>query len=123
MDVVAVNSPGEPPGEETLGSAAEEAAKLAAALQDFVRRATGDRVATGSDECRLCPICQLISLVRDSNPAVVEHLTIAAQSLGAAIAAAVSTYQRPDRPGDRPGHAGSAGSAGSAGLQHIDIGE
>jgi hypothetical protein len=117
MDV-AVSSPREPPGEEKLGSAAEEAAKLAAALQDFARRTSADRVATGSAECRLCPICQLISLVRDSNPAVVEHLVVAAESLVAAIAAAVAPYQRQDQ---RPYGAGR--SPGHVGVQHIDIDE
>jgi hypothetical protein len=117
MDV-AVSTPREPPGEEKLGSAAEEAAKLAAALQDFVRHSTGDRVATGSAECRLCPICQLISLVRDSNPAVVEHLVVAAESLVAAIAATVAPYQRQDQRKDQPGH-----RPGRVGVQHIDIDE
>jgi hypothetical protein len=120
MDV-AVSTPGEPPGEEKLGSAAEEAAKLAAALQDFAQRTTRGRVATGSAECRLCPICQLISLMRDSNPAVVEHLAIAAESIVAAIAAAAAPYQRPPRPDQRspwPGH-----RPRHDGVKHIDIDE
>lgn len=96
------------PTKEKLGSAAEEAAKLAAALQDFARRTTGDRIATGAAECRLCPLCQLISFLRDTNPAVVEHLTTAAEALVLALRAAV--------PGQHPHHRERPG------VQHIDIG-
>ena len=108
----------DPPGEERLGSAAEEAAKLAAALQDFARRTTGEHIATGSAECRLCPLCQLISLVRDTNPAVVEHLATAAESLIAALRAALQGQhpdQHPHQPKDQ--------HKGRPGVQHIDIGE
>jgi hypothetical protein len=99
-----------PPGEtlgagESLGSAAEEARKLLAALQDFTRRTTGEHIATGGPECRLCPLCQLISVVRDTRPEVAEHLGSAAASLLSALRAALQQGQE-----DRPG------------VQHIDIG-
>jgi hypothetical protein len=105
-------SPEDVPGKEKVGSAAEEAAKLAAALQDFARRTTGEHIATGSPECRLCPICQLISFARDTNPAVVEHLVNATESLAAALRAAMPGYQAGPRQGPSSGHPG---------VQHIDI--
>lgn len=111
-------SPEDAPGEEKVGSAAEEAAKLAAALQDFARRTTGKHIATGSPECRLCPVCQLISFVREANPAVVEHLVNATESLAAALRAAASGFEAGPRPGPPSGP-----SAAQPGVQHIDIGE
>jgi hypothetical protein len=112
----------DPPGGEKLGSAAEEAAKLAAALQDFARRTTGEHIATGSAECRLCPLCQLISLLRDTNPAVVEHLVAAAESLMSALRAGLQgqhgdarTRQHRDQQRDQ--------RRDRSGVQHIDIGE
>ncbi len=89
---------------EALGSATEEARRLLAALQDFARRTTGEHIATGAPECRLCPVCQIISFVRDSRPEVAEHLGSAAAALLSALRAAMQG--QPDR----------------SGVQHIDIG-
>lgn len=99
---------------QPVGSAAEEAARLLGALQDWARRsATGPAdvpIATGGPECRLCPVCQLIGILRDGSPEVVEHLSRAGDSLLAAFRAAVVAHE----------HSWSHGRAPD--VQHIDIG-
>lgn len=82
---------------ESLGTAAEEAAKLLDALRDWARRTGGvanAHIATGAPECRLCPICQLISVLRESRPEVVDHLTDVAGSLAAAVRALLEAQER-----------------------------
>jgi hypothetical protein len=91
-----------------VGSAAEEAARLIAALQEWAGRAMSavdGHIATGSEECRLCPICQGISLLRTANPEAFGHLSDAAASLTAALRAALADYGRSERPP----------------VQHIDV--
>jgi hypothetical protein len=92
--------------QEPVGSAAEEAARLMAAMQDWARRngwrgdagsSTGPAWADGSTSCRMCPLCQLISLTREASPEVVEHLSAAAESLFAAARAAVVAHERHQR--------------------------
>jgi hypothetical protein len=107
------------PDREPVGSAAEEAAKLLAALQDFARRTTGDHIATGAPECRLCPVCQLIAFVRDTRPETVEHLAGAGAALIAALRATLVGHQ------NNPPEAGTERTTGPVsgrpGVQHIDI--
>ena len=110
-------SAGGAPGDQRLGSAAEEAAKLFAALQDWAQRAGGGEPGGGEEaagrsgvECRLCPFCQLLGVLRASRPEVVEHLADAAASLAAAARAAVLASER-DWAARRP-----------SGVEHIDIG-
>jgi Family of unknown function (DUF5304) len=98
---------------ESLGSAADEAARLLGALQDWARRASpGDDIpiATGAPECRLCPVCQLIGLMRDTSPEVVDHLARAGDALLAALRAAVVAHERSWSHGTTPD------------VEHIDIG-
>ncbi len=98
---------------EDLGSAAEEAARLFEAVQEWAQRSSGtisDHIATGSPECRLCPVCQLISLLRDTRPEVALHLAEAASSLLAAVRAAVAAHER-----EWSGRSGQ-------GVERIDIG-
>lgn len=99
------------PGSEPVGSVAEEAAKLFAALSDVARdkgagfggaasaAASGvsgafhdvnEHLASGED-CKYCPLCQVIRLVRDTDPEVKAHLAIAANSLVQAAAGLLST--------------------------------
>jgi len=88
------------------GSAAEEAARLFEAVQEWARRssaATSAHVATGSPECQLCPVCQLIALLREVRPEVAAHLADAAVSVAAALRAAIAAHEREwsaRRPGD-----------------------
>lgn len=99
-------------GHEDVGSLSEEAARLVEALSGWARtQGTGaaanaagaaqglaaafrdgaDHIATGDDSCRYCPICQLISAVKDTRPEVKLHLAAAASSLVHAAAAMLAT--------------------------------
>ncbi len=101
------------------GSAAEEAAALFAAGQEWLRARSsglsedlrhGEHVATGSAECTVCPLCQAISAVRQVKPETVEHLLDAAASVVAALRSAIGpeAARTPD---------------GRGGVQHIDVRE
>jgi hypothetical protein len=99
-----------------VGSAAEEAVKLFAAVEDWARRKAGhvldeEHVATGSAECQLCPVCQGIGVLRHVRPEAVEHMLDAAASFVAALRTAVATS-----PADS-----SAGTPSK--VQHISVGE
>jgi len=103
---------------EDLGA---EATKLLQALQDWVKdsgsdyagaaasAATGaasaahrinEHIATGSAECRYCPLCQVISAVRGTPPEAREHLVSAATSFVHAVAALLATPV-PDQRADK----------------------
>jgi hypothetical protein len=108
---------GERPG-EPIGGVGEEAAKLLAALSgwardqgvDYAGSATGaaaamseaahnlnEHIATGSGDCRYCPLCQVIHAVRSTSPEVREHLAVAASSLMHAAAGVLATQVPPDK--------------------------
>jgi hypothetical protein len=112
-----------------VGSAAEEAAKLLGALADWARDHGADlgaaagslagyaagaahevdmHIATGAEECRYCPICRAVHLMRTTPPEVREHLTAAAASLAQAAATLLATAV-PERR--------------SASVEHIDLSE
>lgn len=76
------------------GSVGDEAAKLVEALSEWARGAAGGDLplATGSDECQLCPICQALSLARRARPETFTHLTDAATSFLAALRTVVETH-------------------------------
>ena len=90
------------PSHEPVGSLGEEAAKLLGALSDWARdqgtdyagSASGaagafthvlheidEHVATGSADCRYCPVCQVIHVARQTSPEVRTHLAMAAGSI------------------------------------------
>jgi hypothetical protein len=73
-------------GTDYAGSAAGAASTFAAAVQDI-----GEHVATGSEDCRYCPVCQVIHVVRQTSPEVRGHLTLAASSLLHAAAGLLAT--------------------------------
>jgi hypothetical protein len=95
------------PGEshEQVGSVSEEAVKLLAALQGWAREHVGDAsraagdlstsyISDGSAACRVCPLCQLIALVRGINPESLDQVTHAAGSMLSALAGLVDAAQR-----------------------------
>ncbi|SOD74376.1 hypothetical protein SAMN05892883_3560 [Jatrophihabitans sp. GAS493] len=90
-------------GSEPLGSVADEASKLFAAMQDWAAHNLGDasHIATGAPECTWCPICQVISVLRGDRPEVSEKIataaTAAVEALRALLEAATTrpTTQRP----------------------------
>lgn len=88
---------------DRVGSAAEEAARLLAAAEDWARaragRLDGEHLATGSAECSVCPVCQAVGALRHVRPEVVSHLLDAAGSLVAALKAAVPVPEPAPSPG------------------------
>lgn len=95
---------------EGVGSAAEEAVKLLAAVQDWARtRFDHEHLATDAVECQVCPVCQGIAALRQVRPETVEHLLDAAASLVAAFRSTVAP------PSGEPG-------SGSK-VQRIDVRE
>jgi hypothetical protein len=116
-------------GGERLGTAREEAARLLEAISQWADSASSpdgagfspgsvfasgagmlnEHVATGAEECLVCPVCQGISALRKVRPEVVEHLLDAGASLLAAL-----------RAGLEPPH-GSPERAGGK-VERIDIG-
>lgn len=89
-------------GPPEVGSVGEEAAKLFGALADLARQQStdvgsglggladqaaslahevNDHIATGSAECRYCPVCRVVHAVRETSPEVRSHLITAASSL------------------------------------------
>ncbi len=115
------------------GSLGEEAARLFAALQDWAATAGHEQVgaagglvgglaqglhdvdehlATGAAECRYCPVCRLVALVRGTNPEVRDHLATAGSALLSAAAAALATSVPQERR-----------QARAAPVEHIDLDE
>jgi hypothetical protein len=99
------------------GSVADEAARLAEALQEWATTHAGvpaagllgaldGHVATGSAECRLCPLCRLIALARDAGPEVYDHLSDAMVAALRAVRAMAAAYRESSRP---------------AGVERIDL--
>jgi hypothetical protein len=123
-------------GRADIGSLGEEAAKLFAAATEWARQQTGDskppsssmpafgdllsreHIATGAPECRWCPICQAISLLRTTSPDVKEHVAslvvVARQILdavGEAVAEGGPQSKPPPEPKPKPD------------VEHIDLSE
>jgi hypothetical protein len=99
-----------------VGTAAEEAVKLFAAMEDWARKKAGhaldeEHLATGSAECQMCPVCQGIGVLRHVRPEAVEHMLDAAASFVAALKAAVTTPTA------------EAGAHPAARVQHICVSE
>lgn len=101
---------------DSVGSAAEEAARLFAALEEWARHRAGglvdeEHLATGSPACLVCPVCQAVAAMRAVRPETVEHLLDAAASFVAALRSTVTgtAAEGPAQP--RPG------------VQRIDVQE
>ena len=115
----------------TVGGVGAEAAKLFAALQDWARdngsdyagatasaaagaasafQQVNEHLATGGQDCRYCPVCQVISAVRSTSPEVRAHLRTAATSLLEAAAGMLATAVPDDTH-----------SARDAGVEKIDL--
>jgi hypothetical protein len=92
-------APGEP------GSLSEEAARLAEAVRGWARTTfpgLAEHVATGAPECRYCPFCRLLTVLRGERPEVTERVAEAASAVADAVRAVADALARP---------AGSAWSA------------
>jgi hypothetical protein len=104
-------------GGDDVGSLAEEAAKLLGALSGWAQEhggsgrgpiadglaghlvdqmshaahEGGEHFATGAPECTVCPVCRAVHAVRQLNPEVKAHLSVAASSLVQAAAGLMAT--------------------------------
>lgn len=92
------------------GPLAEEAARLVEAITEWARGAVGEvsmpSVSSGP-ECQICPICQLLAVVRRTQPETFGHLADASASMVAALRSVI----------DRHDHAGRRQS----GVERIDL--
>jgi hypothetical protein len=81
--------------EEPLGGAADEAGRLLASLKDWLdARGLADLpIATGGENCRVCPVCRVIGTLRDGNPELVEQLSRAGDALVKAVASVISEHE------------------------------
>jgi hypothetical protein len=93
---------------DPFGATAEEAARLVDALGQWLAARSASRpsgpgdlgyltthIATGSAECKLCPLCQLISLARQSSPELAHRLDDAMEALLALARTALDGLERP----------------------------
>ncbi len=98
-------------GDPEVGSVAEETAKLLGALSGWAREHGGDLgsgvndLAAGAaaafhdasshigngDDCRYCPLCRVVNVVRSTSPEVRTHLALAAANIAQAAAAVLAT--------------------------------
>lgn len=116
-----------------IGTVGEEALKLFGALADVARQQgadvggglggladqaaslaqeVNDHIATGSAECRYCPVCRVVHAVRETSPEVKTHLLTAASSLLQAAAGILETVPPPSQ--------GGAPQRGPE-VEHIDL--
>jgi hypothetical protein len=91
------------------GPLAEEAARLVEALGAWAHCAVGDGPLSSvgeSPDCQVCPLCQVIALVRRTQPETYAHLVDAATSMAAALRSVVQGHNH---------------SGGTSQVQHIDL--
>lgn len=96
---------------EAIGSIAEEATRLVGALVDWAKSSNFSQagevisslpIATGSDECAICPVCQVLHIIKGQKPEVYDHLQSAALSMMLAAKAAfdaVNPAEEKPKPG------------------------
>ncbi len=115
-------NPGSADPRPEVGSVGEEAMKLFGALADLARQQGADmgggfsgladqasslahevneHIATGSAECRYCPVCRVVHAVRETSPEVRAHLLTAATSLLQAAAGLLETVPSPEQGAKR----------------------
>ena len=77
-----------------VGPLSEEAARFVEALSDWARGHVGaSSMSVGhAAECQLCPVCQMLSLVRHAKPETFAHLLDASASLTAALRSVVDAH-------------------------------
>lgn len=108
------------PVDTSVGTVAEEAAKLLGALSGWARESGDglyegvqdglssiaeelhDHVSTESPECAWCPVCRTVAAVRQASPEVKAHLSSAASSLMLAVSGLLAA-RAPARDAGRSG--------------------
>jgi hypothetical protein len=86
---------------EDVGPLSEEATRLVEALSEWARGRIGPSAASvgNAAECSLCPICQLLSLMRQAKPETFTHLLDASAALTAALRSVVDVHSTHPAPG------------------------
>ena len=105
FSVVAYDNPLEAGGDVAELAGQEARAALAQGLHDV-----GEHLGTGAPECRWCPVCQVVHVVRQTSPEVRAHLASAAGSLMQAAAALMATAPPTTPP-----------PSGRGPVEHIDL--
>jgi hypothetical protein len=93
--------------DDEVGTAADEAAKLLDAVAGWAREHGGgagwaeavgawahgfdEHLAADAEECRWCPLCRAVRVLRSASPEVRQHLTAALGSLAQAATAMLAT--------------------------------
>lgn len=96
-------------GNEPLGGLAAEARRLVEALGDWASTRLGaadEQFATGSPECQLCPVCQLLSALRGDRPEMLARLDDA----WTAFLGALAGHSHPAASSDASDSGSGAGS-------------
>src|SRR3954447_7001124 len=83
---------------ERLVAAAIAAVSLAARGLGGVAGGKHAGFATGSPECCVCPVCRVISAMRDPHPELAERLASGAGDLAAAVTGVMRSVSRATRP-------------------------
>jgi hypothetical protein len=73
-----------------------------AAVSTAARSIGGDRIATGTAECCICPICRVIAALREPSPDFTEKLASGAGELAAGVAALLRTLATTGRAAAEP---------------------
>jgi len=100
----------------TVGSLADEATQLLAAARKWAEqqsahtgKAPESREGNVDSPCHLCPICQVISLVRKTHPEVIEQLGTTTEAVMAAVRSSILSHEKQWESGP------------AQRVQHIDI--
>lgn len=84
------------------GPLAEEAARLVEALAEWARGSAGGLSMPGAGdgpECQICPVCQLLALLRRTQPETFGHLADASASMVAALRTVVERHDHAEPRG------------------------
>lgn len=105
---------------------ADEAGKLLAALQQWLgTNAKVAAMATGSAECCVCPLCQLIGFARTARPEMFEHVAgVASDGVAALKALFEASFEKPgESDGESDLGSGTDESRGQpfSGVERIDV--
>jgi hypothetical protein len=88
------------------GSVAEEATRLAEAVQHWVRQRLGDSVVDGvgtAAECAACPFCAALRRVRDGRPEAVGEIAASAVALLGGVRDLLAGHTADGPSGRQPG--------------------
>lgn len=99
---------GEGPSAGAPGAARSAAGHAASAREALAQglHQVGEHLGTSGPDCRWCPVCQVVHVVRQTSPEVRAHLASAAGSLMQAAAGLMATTPPP---------------AGRGPVEHIDL--